>query len=237
MRFSALNAKLIIPALALIAGFAVAKSGDFIANNSSGLMADLQKGNSRFIEGKNSFPRVGPTRRSQTAKGQTPFATVLACADSRVAPEFIFDQGIGDLFTIRVAGNVADTDEIGTIEYGVGHLKTPLLIVLGHSQCGAVKAVVQNAQVSQNIRCLVDNIVPAAQRAKAHHEHGTEAEIVEATVEENVAQAIQDILQRSKEVREKVAEGHLAIFGGVYNIETGKVRWLGQKPDAFKAGG
>jgi carbonic anhydrase len=201
------------------------------AVNSSALLAELNKGNERFTSGKNAFPRSGATRRKDVAKGQTPFATVLTCADSRVSPEFIFDQGIGDLFVVRVAGNVADTDEIGTIEYGVGHLKTPVLIVMGHTHCGAVKAVQEGAKVSQNIKWLVDNIAPALDRVKKSHPDADAHEIVELAVEENVRQSIQDILKRSEEVREKVAEGHLTICGGVYDLESGKVKWLGAKPE------
>lgn len=216
-------------AAALGASFAIANSWNAKGESNSALMSELNKGNSRFADGKNAFPHTGSIRRKETAKGQEPFATVLTCADSRVSPEFIFDQGIGDLFSIRVAGAVADTDEIGTIEYGVGHLKTPILIVMGHTKCGAVKAVCEGAEVSQNIRWLVDNIVPAVQRAKHEHPKLQGDSLVDAAVEQNVAQSIQDILQRSKEVRERVAEGELTIYGAVYDIESGKVRWLGQK--------
>ncbi|MBI5865537.1 MAG: hypothetical protein HZB38_13725 [Planctomycetes bacterium] len=102
----------------------------------------LTDGNQRFSTGAATNPRCDEARRAETAeKGQNPFATVLTCSDSRVCAERIFDQGVGDVFTIRVAGNVSDTDEIGTIEYGVGHLHTPLLVVMGHSSCGAVGAV------------------------------------------------------------------------------------------------
>jgi len=179
------------------AGLAIAKSGDWMGGGSSAvLMNELNKGNSRFVDGKNVFPHTGVTRRKETSKGQAPFATILTCADSRVSPEFIFDQGIGDLFSIRVAGAVADTDEIGTIEYGVGHLKTPLLIVLGHTKCGAVKAVCEGAEVSQNIKWLVDNIVPAVNRARTLHPKMTGDELIDASVEQNVSQSNQNILQR-----------------------------------------
>jgi len=200
-------------------------------DNSSAAIAQLSKGNQRFTTGKNEFPRIDAARRQEAAKGQTPFATVLTCSDSRVPPEFIFDQGIGDLFVVRVAGNVADTDEIATIEYGVGHLHTSVLIVLGHTKCGAVKAVVDGAKVNQNLKWLVDNIVPAYEHAKSTHEHATKDELVQATVEANVSQSIQDILKRSSEVREALAAGHLTIHGGVYDLETGKVSWIGPGAD------
>lgn len=212
----------------LVGGIAVA--GGSKANNNATLVAELNKGNQRFVSGSNTFPRTGAARRGETAKGQTPFATVLTCADSRVSPEFIFDQGIGDLFVVRVAGNVSDTDEIGTIEYGVHHLKTPVLIVLGHTNCGAVKAVIEGAEVSQNIKFLVDNIVPAVEKAKKHWDGHDHKALLSTAVDENVTQSIQDILKRSSEVREAVAEGHLTVLGAVYDIETGKVKWLGQNP-------
>src|SRR5688572_4328071 len=126
----------------------------------------LKDGNTRYIAGKPIHPNQDAARRTTVAKGQNPFATVLTCSDSRVPVELLFDQGLGDTFVVRVAGNVSDTDEVGSIEYGVGHLNTPLLVVMGHTSCGAVKAVLEGLQVHGSIPALVDNITPAIAQAK-----------------------------------------------------------------------
>ena len=111
-------------------------------------MERLREGNARFQSAKSIHPDLGPARLRQTAEeGQHPFATILTCSDSRVPPELVFDQGVGDIFVVRVAGNVCGEDEAGTIEYGADHLKTPLLVVLGHSRCGAVTAVATDAKL------------------------------------------------------------------------------------------
>ena len=127
----------------------------------------LEDGNKRFVEGKNTFPDIGAERRGKTAKnGQQPFATVISCSDSRLPVEILFDQGIGDIFVVRVAGNVCNVDEIGSAEYGVDHLGTPVLVVLGHSKCGAVSAVVQGAELNGNLPALLHGIIPAVEKVK-----------------------------------------------------------------------
>lgn len=192
----------------------------------------LKKGHARYLSDTTTRPVSWADRRADTVSGgQHPFVTVLSCADSRVPVETIFDQGIGDVFVIRVAGNVADTDEIGTIEYGVGHLKTPLLVVMGHSKCGAVTAVVDGAQVHGSIPALVDNIAPAAAETRSLHPNLTGAALVERAIDANVMQSMKDVLSRSEEVRELVQNGSLQVIGGVYDLQSGQVRWLGQHPD------
>lgn len=193
-------------------------------------LKELQKGNVRFAKGKMLQLRRDQARRDETAKGQHPFVTVLTCSDSRLPPEIVFDQGLGDVFTVRVAGNVADVDEIGTIEYGVGHLHTPLCVVLGHTACGAVTAVVKGAEVHGNIPALVDNIIPAVAEARHQHPELSEDQLVPAVIEANVFQSIADLFTHSEEVRQLVQEGKLRVLGAVYDIQTGKVRWLGVHP-------
>jgi methyl-accepting chemotaxis protein len=165
------------------------------------------------------------------ANGQKPIVTILGCSDSRVPLERIFDQGVGDVFAVRVAGNVSDTDEIGSAEYGTGHLNTPLMVVLGHTKCGAVTAVATGAQVHGSIPGLVDNIIPSVEAAKAKHPGVTGKDIVPFAIEENVWQSIGDVLSGSEEIRTLVKEGKLAVVGAVYDIDTGKVNWLGQHPE------
>lgn len=210
------------------AGHATAKAEhkEPVRVDSAPLIEALKKGNARFEGGKSTFQGVTPERRKEVAKGQKPKYTILTCADSRVSPEFIFDRGIGELFVVRVAGNVADTDEIGTIEYGVGHLHTPLLVVLGHSNCGAVKAVLEDAEVGGSIPDLVDNVAPAVYRAK-NMLHGSSVEaILKRAVAENVYEAIKSLRVRSEEVRHLEKEGALKIQGAIYDLETGHVSWL-----------
>ncbi len=190
----------------------------------------LRDGNSRFISGTTSGPNRDALRVKSVASGQEPFATILTCADSRVAPELLFDRGIGELFIIRVAGNVADGDEIGTIEYGAGHLNTPLIVVMGHSKCGAVKAVCSGATVHGSIPGLVDNIIPAYEFVKEQYPDLKDEALVKAVIQQNVWQSIDDLFTRSDEVRELVMNGKAMVVGAVYDLDTGAVQWLGRHP-------
>jgi carbonic anhydrase len=194
-------------------------------------LVTLKEGNARFIAGESTFPNLDQDRRCFTTDGgQHPYVSVLSCADSRVPPELIFDAGIGDLFVVRVAGNVADTDEIGTLEYGAGHLGTPLIVVLGHTKCGAVTAVVNNASVHGSIPKLVDNIAPAVAEARAKFGGVTEARFVQYAIRANVFQSVKDVLSRSEEIRGLVSEGKVQIVGAVYDIHNGTIEWLGEHP-------
>ncbi|GAB0057226.1 Carbonic anhydrase [Candidatus Magnetaquicoccaceae bacterium FCR-1] len=185
----------------------------------------LKEGHARFLAGKAERPNLTPARIAETfSKGQAPFVTIISCSDSRVPVEHIFDRGIGDLFVIRVAGNVADTDEIGTAEYGAGHLYTPLILVLGHTKCGAVTAVVEGAKVDGSIPKLVDNIIPAAERAKAKGLKGEE--LIQDAIRENVSQSIQDLLANSQELSHLRHEGKVKMVGAVYHIDNGTLEWL-----------
>lgn len=185
----------------------------------------LKDGNRRFVSGALLHPNLSHERLTETAKnGQHPFATIISCSDSRVPVEAIFDQGVGDLFVIRVAGNVADTNEIGTSEYGSGHLGTPLLVVMGHTQCGAVMAVAKGEEVGGHIPKLVDGIVPAVKRAKAKGLEGDA--LIAASIRENVLQSLSDLEHRSKEIRHLVHQGKLKLVGAIYDIETGEVAWI-----------
>ncbi len=191
----------------------------------------LTEGNLRFALGQSTHPNISFSRRLlTTTDGQAPYATVIACSDSRVPVEILFDQGVGDLFVIKVAGNVADTDELGSAEYGVDHLGTPVLMVLGHSYCGAVTAVTTGAEVHGSIPQLVDNIVPAVEKAKLAHPNAETPELISAAIEENIWQAIEDILTKSHAIAGRAAEGKVVVVGATYDILTGKVKILGQHP-------
>lgn len=193
--------------------------------------AKLKEGNNRFVQGIPQYPHQDFLRRSETALyGQNPFVTVISCSDSRVPVELAFDQGIGDIFVIRVAGNVVDTDEAGSIEYGVEHLQTPLFVVLGHKQCGACTAVVNNAELHGNIPPLVDNIIPARDKTIAQNPGLTGTDLVDAVIKENVWQSIEDLYSISPISANRVRTGKLKVVGALYNLETGAVEWMGSHP-------
>jgi carbonic anhydrase len=191
----------------------------------------LKEGNARYLEDKPTHPHQGPERRALTAgQGQHPFATVLSCSDSRVPVELIFDQGIGDLFVVRVAGNVAATDEIGSMEYAVEHLGTALILVLGHSQCGAVTAVVEGAKLTGNLPALLAPIKPAVDRAKADNPGAAKEALIDAAIKANIFQAMEDVLQKSSEIKTDVKAGKVKLLGALYKVDTGEVQWLGPPP-------
>ncbi len=196
--------------------------------NPNQVLAKLLKGNERFVDGFSVYPHHDQATRTKTAlEGQKPIVSILSCSDSRVPLEAIFDMGVGDLFVIRVAGNIADPSEIGSLEYGAGHLGTPLIMVLGHTKCGAVTAVVNGDKVGGNILSLIDNIQPAVQSAKTNFKNSTPDEILYQAIKANVWKSIEDILTRSSEIRKLVKEGRVKVVGGMYDIESGKVTSLG----------
>ena len=195
----------------------------------------LQRGNHRFSAGKATHPHQGAARLKLAGtenQGKYAYATVIACSDSRVPVEILFDAGVMDIFVIRVAGNVCDTDEVGSIEYGLAHVHTPVLVVLGHTQCGAVTAVTHAVEgngphrLEANIPPLIDNITPAVKRAISQHAglHGDA--IIPYAIEANVWQSIHDLFMKSAAVRDLVKAGKVKVVGAIYNVGTGKVRWL-----------
>jgi carbonic anhydrase len=191
----------------------------------------LKAGNARWVAGKTVSPNTSADRRSETAtNGQKPFATIYTCADSRLPAERIFDRGVGDVFVLRIAGNVIGEHQTGTIEYGVEHLKTPLLVVMGHTKCGAVKAACAGGHVGGSIDSLLTEITPAVDRARAANPDATDAQIVEFAVNENVWQSVFELLRTSEIVRESVESGKIKIVGAVCDISTGKVNFLGEHP-------
>jgi len=188
----------------------------------------LKEGNARFVEMKLQHPNESIERRKDTAlNGQKPFATVLACSDSRLPVEVIFDRGIGDIFVVRVAGNIAaDNSVIGSLEYGAEHLKTPLLVILGHTACGAVKAAVENSVVEGSIRDIQKDIEPVAIKTKKEYPGLSGPELINAAAKANVLQVKRDILSRSHIIKELVESGKLEILTAMYNINSGKVEWV-----------
>ncbi len=191
----------------------------------------LAEGNQRYVGGAAAHPRQDATRRAEQAKGQTPFAVFLSCSDSRVPVETLFDQGVGDLFVVRVAGNVARADEIGSVEYGVDHLGAPLLVVLGHESCGAVKAVAENAAVHGHIPELVSPISEPVAAVRAQSPALAGPDLLHAAVEANAYHSLATLLRESHAVAARVRDGRLRAIAAIYDIETGSVRVLGPHPD------
>ena len=145
----------------------------------------------------------------------------MSCADSRVPPELIFDQGLGDLFIIRVAGNVVSDTELGSLEYGAEHLHVPLLVVLGHQHCGAVTAAVEGGEAEGHIAALVNLLRPAVEKTQ-----GMPGDHVENAVKANVEMVVKQLRSSTPVLAKLVSEGKLKVVGAVYSLDTGKVTWL-----------
>ncbi len=187
----------------------------------------LKEGNASFVEQKQAHPSRGEERRKETARyGQKPFAIVLTCSDSRVPVEILFDAGVGDIFVVENAGNIAQDDIVaGSIEYAVKHLDVPLLVVLGHTECGAVQAALSEIPAAGNIRVIQKIIEPAATEAKKSDPSLRGAELLNAVIKNNVLQSKRDLLARSEIIKKMSDKGSLKIVTAVYNIKTGAIEW------------
>ena len=195
----------------------------------------LVQGNARFASGKPVHPNTDAARLAETASnGQKPTCAVLACSDSRVPVERVLDCGVGDVFVIRVAGNVCGTDEVGSIEYAVEHLHVPLVVVLGHSKCGAVMAAVTHAHVPGSVAAIIERINPAVAAARAANPALSEDDLVPEAIKSNVWQSIKDLCKQSAIIREQVRLGNLEIVGALYDVADGKVYWMGEHPQIAK---
>ena len=186
----------------------------------------LKDGNARFVAGHARFPTVQKDVLAELAKDQFPYATVLGCSDSRVPPELVFDAGFGELFVIRVAGNVLGPSIFGTLQYAGVHLRTPLFVVLGHAGCGAVKAAIgakfHDAQHHSRIAVLLENIGPALDGLDPSM---PVAALLSAAVEANVRWTVHQLLE-SPEGKARAAEGKVRLVGAVYEMTSGVVRFL-----------
>ena len=180
----------------------------------------LMAGNARFVAGKSVHANQDRARLTEVAKGQKPFAMILSCADSRVPPEILFDQGLGDLFVVRVAGNIADSHALGSLEYGAQVLGARFLMVLGHEYCGAVNAAVKGEKVGGNIDSIIDVIAPAASRAKADPD---KTDLLNKAIAENVREVLSAINKRSPALTAMAAKGELKIVGARYDLDSGDV--------------
>ncbi|MEG4234056.1 carbonic anhydrase [Microcoleus sp. Pol11C3] len=184
----------------------------------SSALKKLMEGNQRYIEQKRTFPDQARSRIVEVAQGQHPFATILACSDSRVAPEIIFDQGLGDLFDIRIAGNFLDDVVLGNIEYATLELGVPLLVILGHERCGAVKAALDGKALPGHLSTLVAAIKPAVDTTK-----NLSGDAWDNAVTANVKINVNKLQSSSPILAEAVKAGKLKVVGGRYDLDSGKV--------------
>jgi carbonic anhydrase len=193
-------------------------------------LARLKEGNGRFVAGRARFPTVQKDVLAELAKGQQPYATILGCSDSRVPPELVFDAGFGELFIVRVAGNVLGPSILGTLQYAASHLHTPLFVVLGHEGCGAVQAALatrfEGATQKSRIATLLENILPALEGLDGAQP--SEA-LLHAAVEANVRHTIRVLLD-TPEAKARAPLAEIRLVGAVYELVSGRVRFLDQMP-------
>lgn len=194
--------------------------------NASEALVRLKIGNQRFVNDKPRHNHEKSSWRSLLVEAQKPFATVVGCSDSRVPPELIFDVGFGDLFTIRLAGNIIQEDVVGSLQYAVAHLHTPLVVILGHEGCGAVAATVEEmlnkTKELEHIESLILSIKPGLDKLDLKQDHNT---LMRAAVEANVRWSISELLQLPEAKRALVAK-RVTLIGAVYELRTGRVRFL-----------
>ena len=199
------------------------KSEDKVTADSA--LAELSAGNAHHVEHRYQHPHETANRQRELVSEQNPHAEILSCSDSRVPPEVIFDQGLGDLFIVRVAGNVASDTELGSLEYGAEHLHVPLLVVLGHQHCGAVTAAVEGGGAEGHIAALVKLLRPAVEETRK-----LPGDPVENAVKANVEMVAKQLRTSTPVLAKLVAQGKLRVVGALYSLDTGKVTWLPDTP-------
>jgi len=197
----------------------------------------LREGNARFVAGlRGSSSNTGPARRGELATGQEPFAIVLGCSDSRVPAEFVFDQGLGDLFVIRVAGNIVASSQVGSVEFAAARFGTRLVVVLGHSQCGAILATLEALQQpeqahSKALRSIVNRVRPSVETLMSTElRHDTNA-LVRHAVEANVRASANHLRHGSELLEQLIESDGLLVVGAEYSLETGVVDFFDGVPN------
>ena len=178
-------------------------------------MSQLKEGNARFVEDKLEQEKTDSFRRKQISAGQNPFAVILSCADSRIVPELAFDVGLGDLFIVRVAGNVANTSSVASIEYAVANLGSKLILVMGHEKCGAVAAALERVDAGPNLNQLISLIEPAVKKSSDKS--------VNEVARENVRLNAKSLVADSDIISSAINENDVKIITAYYNLESGVV--------------
>lgn len=200
----------------------------------------LQAGNRRFAaDDRSADAIVGPARRNELAAGQEPFAIILGCSDSRVPAEIVFDQGLGDLFVIRVAGNIVASSQVGSVEFAAAKFGTRLVVVLGHSQCGAILATLDELQQatenqSRNLRSIVDRIRPSVETLLATELRHDRDALVRQAVRANIRASVDHLRHGSDVLEQLIQENGLMVVGGEYSLETGLVDFFDGVPDRVR---
>jgi carbonic anhydrase len=198
----------------------------------------LREGNRRFVADLERDARVGATRRNELTQRQEPFAIILGCSDSRVPAEIVFDQGLGDLFVIRVAGNVVAPSQIGSVEFAAAQFHTRLVVVLGHSGCGAVVATIDQLKrpldkQSRNLRAIVDRVRPAVEPLLATPLRDDAQALMRTAVRANVRVAASNLRHGSEILEQLIASDGLLVVGAVYSLDTGVVEFFeGLQPES-----
>lgn len=181
----------------------------------------LKEGNRRFVEGRMLHDHQDMQRLVEIAKGQHPIAIIVGCSDSRVTPEIIFDQGLGDLFVVRVAGNVVDDHALGSIEYAAEHLHTSLIVVLGHDRCGAVQAAISGDDAPGHIQSIVESIRPAVDAAKSEP-----GDLLDNAIDQNVRRVVKQLQTSQPILQPQIQAGQLQVVGARYLLDSGAVRFF-----------
>jgi carbonic anhydrase len=189
--------------------------------SAAAVLGELKAGNDHHVAKRYQHPHQTAARQRELEATQHPHAIILSCADSRVAPEIILDQGLGDLFDVRVAGNIASDPELASIEYAALHLHTPLLVVMGHQKCGAVTAAAESGEAEGHLPSLLALIRPAVERAKTQP-----GDLIDNAVRLNVENVVRQVRGSAPVLAELVQRGSLTVVGAVYSLDTGKVAWL-----------
>jgi carbonic anhydrase len=209
--------RIIFISLLSIAGFGFAADHPAPSVSADTALVKLKEGNARFATSAVSEGKPTAAKRAQTAQAQHPFAIIVGCADSRTAPELVFDQNIGDLFVVRTAGNIVDDHGLGSIEYAVEHLGARLIVVLGHKRCGAVSAALASDTAPGHVQSLVRDIQPAVKAAK-----GKPGDALDNTIAEN-ARLVAARIRQDAELGELAKD--VRIVSAVYDLDTGKIEW------------
>jgi carbonic anhydrase len=189
----------------------------------------LKAGNRRFVANtRDQEATQYHTRRAELAAGQQPFAIILGCSDSRVPAELVFDQGLGDLFVIRVAGNIVAPSQVGSVEFAAARYDTRLVVVLGHSQCGAILATIEELQQptanqSRNLKAIVDRVRPSVETLMEAHRGGNPDTLVEAAVRANIRTSVNHLRHGSEVLEQLIANEGLEVVGAEYSLDTGYV--------------
>ena len=197
----------------------------------------LREGNRRFLSGDRSADLASQTRRNKLVSGQEPFATILGCSDSRVPAEIVFDQGLGDLFVIRVAGNIVAPSQVGSVEFAAARFGTRLVVVLGHSKCGAVLATLEDIQQatenrSRNLRSIVDRVRPSVEALLTTEIRHDPDALVRQAVRANIRASVNHLRHGSEILEQMIQRDGLLVVGAEYSLETGAVDFFDGVPEA-----